>query len=80
MATLTLHDVPEDLAEALDRERARRGTSVGATVLDLLREALGVGARRTNGLERFAGDWTREDVEEFEAAIAEFERIDEPCQ
>ncbi len=76
MKALTIRGVPEDVASALDDERRRRGTSLNATVLDLLRQALGVGTTRSNGLGRLAGGWSEEDFEAFEKATAVFEEID----
>lgn len=76
MKALTICGVPDDVAAALDDERRRRGTSLNATVLDLLRQALGVGTTRSNGLRRLAGGWSREDFEAFEEATALFEEID----
>jgi len=69
---LTVRNVPLDLARALDRERRRRGNSLNQTVLDLLRESLGVGSgfAKGNGLARLAGAWTESDLREFEASIA----------
>lgn len=75
---LTIRNVDARLAAALARETKRRGTSLNQTVLDLLRRGLGVDVSgpRTNGLEKFAGTWTAEDLAEFEANVAMFERID----
>ena len=60
------------------RETKRRGTSLNQTVLDLLRTGLGMGASAlaTNGLEKFAGTWTAEELAEFEASVAMFDKID----
>jgi hypothetical protein len=77
MRHLSIRHVPPELARALDDEKRRRGTSLNRTVLDLLAQALGLGATRTNGLERFAGTWTQEEFEEFERAIEFTEQIDE---
>lgn len=77
MKTLTVRDVPPDLAEALEREKRRRGESLNRTVLELLGQGLGVGTTRSNGLARLAGDWSEEELREFEEAVAPFERIDE---
>lgn len=79
MNHLSIRHVPPELAQALDAEKRRRGTSLNRTVLDLLAQALGVGStrRRSNGLHRFSGTWTQEEFEEFETAIEEFEQIDE---
>lgn len=77
MKALTIRNVDPRLASALVRETKRRGTSVNQTVLDLLRQAVGLDEpRRTNGLEKFAGTWTKEDFEDFAASTAMFERID----
>lgn len=76
---LTVRNVPPELAEALRQEKARRGKSLNQVVLDLLSQGLGVGVgrRRSNGLARLAGAWRQEDLEEFEAAVAIAEQIDE---
>lgn len=76
---MTIRNVDPPLARALERERSRRGTSLNATVLELLREALGVGPGtvRSNGLAKLAGSWSAEELEEFEEATAAFEQIDE---
>ena len=77
MRTMTIRNVPRELDEALQRERARRGQSLNQTVLDLLGQRLGVGVSRSNGLARLAGTWDREEFERFEDAVAPFERVDE---
>jgi plasmid stability protein len=77
MKTLTIRNVPDDLHEALQRERSRRGQSLNQTVIDLLRQPLGVGVARSNGLGRLAGQWTQEEFERFEDAVAAFEEVDE---
>lgn len=76
---LTVRNVSPDVARALEAERRRRGATLNQTVLDLLRHALGLekGAVATNGLERFGGRWTDEDIAEFERATEVFERIDD---
>lgn len=74
-----MRNVPPDLAKALEAEKRHRGRSLNQTVIELLRDALGLGRarRRTNGLERFAGTWSGKDLTDFEAATAPFEQIDE---
>ena len=78
MKALTIRNVDARLARALEREMRKRGTSLNQTVLDLLRDSLGVGvlAASSNGLEKLAGTWTQKDLEEFEANTAIFEQID----
>ncbi len=65
MKALTIRNVPPALAEALDREKARRGASLNRTVIELLSQGLGVGVTRSNGLAALAGTWTEEDLSEF---------------
>jgi len=77
MKTLTIRNVPDELHAALQRERARRGRSLNQTVLDLLRQPLGVGTTPSNGLARLAGGWTEADLQEFERATRGFEEVDE---
>jgi hypothetical protein len=77
MKTLTVRNVPADIAEALEREKRRRGSSLNQTVIDLLGQGLGVGGVRSNGLGRLGGKWSAEDLREFEKAVAPFEQIDE---
>ncbi len=79
MQHLTVRNIPPELASALSNEKHRRQTSLNQTVIDLLRQSLGVvpGHQRSNGLGRLAGSWTQEELEEFEAATAPTREIDE---
>ena len=71
---LTIRNVDPDLAHRLRAISAERGESLNATVLRVLREAVGPDARRAQ-LLRFA-TWTKEDAEEFNAALAEQRVVD----
>ena len=77
MKTLTVRKIPPELGSALDAEKRRRGQSLNQTVIDLLKQSLGVGRRRSNGLARLGGDWTEEEHREFKEATRVFEEIDE---
>ena len=79
MKTMTIRNVPSNLAHALDQERRRRGLSLNRTVLALLRNALGVPsvAVRSNGLRHLAGAWGDEEHHAFERAVAPFGEVDE---
>ncbi len=72
MKALTIRNLPPAVAEALEREKVRRGVSVNQTVIDLLRQGLGVGVPRSNGLGALAGRWTDEELQRFEEAVAPF--------
>ena len=71
---LTIRNVDPDLARRLRAISAERGESLNATVLQVLREAVGPDARRAE-LVRYA-TWTEEDAEEFNAALAEQRVVD----
>jgi len=75
---LTIRNVDPRLARALERETARRRTSLNETVLDLLRRALGVdpATRRSNGLRALAGKWSGRELADFDARVAMFEAVD----
>ena len=79
MKTMTIRNIPSELAQALDKERRRRGLSLNRTVLVLLRNALGVqnAATRSNGLRQLAGTWSEAEYKQFEQAVAPFGEIDE---
>jgi len=76
---LTIRNVPDDLAERLEHEKRERGRSLNQTVLDLLSHAVGLqpGQGRSNGLEAFAGTWSRDEVEELERALTSTRQIDD---
>lgn len=76
MKAITLRNIPPDLAAALDREKRRRGQSLNRTAIDLLRQGLGVGATRSNGLARLSGGLSEERVRALEEALAPFDEID----
>ncbi len=73
---LTIRGLPGDIANALEEERRRRGTSLNQTVIDLLRLSLGVTGKRSNGVGRLAGTWTEAEHRGFVAATKGFEEID----
>lgn len=77
MKHLTIRNVPDDLYEQLKREKSRRGESLNRTVIELLRQRLGVGTTPSNGLAGLAGRWDDTELREFEEATAQFERVDE---
>jgi len=74
---LTIRNLPSSVAEALEREKRRRGRSLNQTVIDLLGQGLGVKSTRSNGLGRLSGSWSEDEFRDFEKATAPFEGIDE---
>jgi plasmid stability protein len=77
LKALTIRNLPPGIADALEREKRRRGKSLNQTVIDLLGQGLGARGARSNGLGRLAGTWSEEEFRDFERATAQFEAIDE---
>ena len=76
MKHLSIRNIPPDLSQALDQEKHRRHQSLNQTVVDLLRQSLGLEGTRSNGLRELAGNWSQEEFEQFQAAIASTNEID----
>jgi hypothetical protein len=79
MKSLTIHNMEQDLARAIEQMAASRGISQNRVVKLLLRQALHLGdpqpARRD--VSDFFGIWSEEEVNEFQAATDFFDTIDE---
>lgn len=77
MSSLTIHDLPPEVAQALERAEGRERRPLNQIVIDLLRKGLNLPGnrkgRRGNGLAALAGTWSEEDLAAFEAATAHFE-------
>ncbi|GMR22287.1 MAG: hypothetical protein BMS9Abin37_0624 [Acidobacteriota bacterium] len=72
---LTIRGLPDQVAERLTRLSEERGTSVNATVVEILKRAVGVHERRTR-LARYI-TWTDEDLAEFNEVLASQRVIDD---
>ena len=79
MRHVTVRNLPDPIAKALEKEKRRRGQSLNQTVIELLRQVLGLRPDRkpSNGLARLGGSWSAEELKRFEAATALTEQIDE---
>ena len=75
---MTLRGVDAALRTALDAEATRQGLSLNGVILELLRGAVGLAGEPelSHDLDALAGSWTREEAEEFAAAVADFEQIE----
>ena len=71
---LTIRNVDADLASRLRAISSERGESLNATVLHVLREAVGPDPRRARLLQY--ATWTEGDAKEFDTALAEQRVID----
>ena len=81
MKAITLRQIPDELAEILEREAAATGASLNKTVLRLLKKATGISdsgrpPRRCHDLDDLAGSWTRKQAREFDYHLQEQRPID----
>lgn len=81
MTTMTLRGIDDSVARTL-KERARQEeTSVNAITLKILKEALGLEKRKRTAtyhdLDQLAGTWSPQEYDDFIAATAVFEKVDE---
>ena len=80
MKALTLRGFDEDLSEALKAEATRSGTSLNATVINVLRRAFGLTDQKFHvkyrDLDHLAGTWSEADRQAFERNTRFFSEID----
>ena len=83
MNQLTLRGFDDELRDHMRRIAAREGISLNKAALKLLRKGAGLtddaGDDRTVGssLDFFIGSWTAAEADELNAALEDFETIDE---
>ena len=83
MNQLTIRGFDGDLSANLRRLAQREGISLNQAALRLLRKGAGLadGSARADtvgaSLDHLIGTWTQADADEMDAALGEFETIDE---
>ena len=78
MKTMTIRNVPDEVAEYLSGRAASEGTSVNATTVSLLRRAAGLEPRqrRRRNLSWLAGSWSVEEAQHFDETVADCRKVD----
>lgn len=81
MKNLSLRGIDTETANRLKAEASRRGVSVNALVIELVRRGVGLrprGARRPvhHDLDELAGTWKKREAAAFLGAISDFEKVD----
>ncbi len=80
MQQLTVRGFDDELSDRLKGLAQREGISLNQAALRLLRKGAGLpetGGPIGNSLDHLFGVWTAEEADEFDAAVAEFDTIDE---
>ena len=81
--TVNIHvrGVDEKIVDQLKQLATEQRSSLNKVILAILRQGLGLSKRKTpkiyHDLDELAGTWTKRQAEEFNKAIAPFEKIDE---
>jgi plasmid stability protein len=80
MAVMTIRGLDEKMVEMLKKRAKQEGMSVNATLLKILKEALGLQKKPRKviytDLDQLAGTWSNKDFEEFMKKTKDFEKID----
>ena len=79
MSSMTMHGIGSELDRRLREEAANQGLSLNQTLQKLLSASVGLDkaqADRSKDFVEFFGVWSEEEAAEFDAATADFDRID----
>ena len=79
MKTLSLRGIDEEMEKALKKEAQKEKTSVNTTILNLIRESIGLRKRHKvyRDLDELAGTWNEKDEEAFKENTQFFDTINE---
>ena len=78
MKTMTIRNIPDDVAARLAARARETGRSMNATVVDALADSFGEKRRKPKyDFSEFVGTWTKEEAEAIKKEIEEaFEQVD----
>lgn len=80
MKTFSLRGIDGELEDALKKEARRTGTSINKTLINLIRESIGLAKKKRtrvyHDLDELAGTWSEKDEQEFKKKTQVFNRID----
>ena len=79
MKSITIHDLEDELALRIEAYAEERSLSLNKSIKLILRSALGLNAPRTGyaDFSDLCGVWSCAEAEEFKAAIADLEQIED---
>ena len=79
MKSLTIHNMDDEMANAIKELAEKSGLSQNKIIKKLLRKSLGLSEKRKpqQDFSEFCGLWTAAEEQTFEEAISDFEHIDE---
>ena len=81
MKSITIHQIDEDIDKKLNELAREKRMSLNKTIKFLLRKALNLESNskenRNKELTEFLGVWSKDDLNSFNKAVSEFEKISE---
>jgi hypothetical protein len=81
MKAITLRNLPRPLAQRIEEESARQGTSLNKTIIRLLEQALLEDGQQHqpshHDLDQLAGSWSQEDADAFDRNLRKQRNVDE---
>ncbi len=81
MKSITIHQIDEDIDKKLNELAREKRMSLNKTIKFLLRKALNLESNskenRKKELIEFLGVWSKDDLNSFNKAVSEFEKISE---
>ena len=81
MKTITLRNLPPDVARTVQQRAKQKKTSVNKAVIELLEESAGGKVKkkapiRYQDLDHLVGTWTKEEADAFDKIVRSFRTID----
>jgi len=78
MKTVSLRGIDEEMEKILKKEAQKAETSLNTTILNLIRESIGLRKRHKvyQDLDELAGTWNEKDEEIFKENTQFFDKID----
>ncbi len=78
MKTITLRDIPEDIAREIEERAHKRRQSLNRTVIEMLSECVTDSAPRIHhDLDHLFGVWEPDEAEQVEAELAAQRNVDQ---
>ena len=77
MKTITIRNIPDELAQRIEERAKQTGMSLSQTVIQMVRESFPEPrVVPHNHFDKFFGTWTEEQADEFDAILAEMRGVD----
>ena len=78
MKTMTIRNIPDEVAVVLKSMADQSDASVNTTIVRLLSDKVlpSRKKRAVNDFSKYCGGWSQKEYDKFEAAVADCERID----